>query len=215
MGAVLSFGPTWESTRPVAFKSQQLHGAELHYPIHKQEMLSIIHVLKKWQSDLLGSHFTVYTDHHMLQNFEVQKDLSKRQAHWMEYMSQYDCSINYICREDNCVADALSRLPNTVDGPSCIIAGIFEICSNPSFVQDIKDRYCIDPWCKALVFNLAHGMTDHKLNITSRNGLIFISPRLIIPKHKNLQESLFHLAHNNLRHFSSEKSYNMLQADFY
>jgi hypothetical protein len=29
-GAVLSFGPTWETTRPVAFESCQLHSAELH-----------------------------------------------------------------------------------------------------------------------------------------------------------------------------------------
>jgi hypothetical protein len=41
-GAVLSFGPTWETARPVAFESQQLRGPELHYPVHEQEMLSII-----------------------------------------------------------------------------------------------------------------------------------------------------------------------------
>ena len=104
----------------------------------------------------------------------------------MEYMSQYDCSINYICREDNCVADALLRLPNTIDDHSSIVAGIVEIHSNPSFVQDIKDGYHVDPQCKALASDLACGMTDYKLDITSRNGLIFICPRLIIPKHKNL-----------------------------
>jgi hypothetical protein len=133
----------------------------------------------------------------------------------MEYMSQYDCSIDHICGEDNCVADTLSRLPNTIDTPSRIVAGVFEIRSDPTFVQDIKDGYHLDPWCKALASDLARGMTDRKLDITSRNGLIFIGPRLIIPRHKNLQESLFHLAHNNLGHFGSEKSYNALRADFY
>jgi hypothetical protein len=38
-GAVLSFGKTWETARPVAFESRQLKGAELHYPVHEQEML--------------------------------------------------------------------------------------------------------------------------------------------------------------------------------
>ena len=76
-GAVLSFRPTWESAWPVAFESQQLHGAELHYLIHEQEMLAIIHALKKWHVNLLGSHFTIHTDHQTLQNFEIQKELSK------------------------------------------------------------------------------------------------------------------------------------------
>lgn len=78
-GAVLSFGPTWESTQPVAFESRSLKGAELHYLTHKQELLSIIHALQKWRSDLLGSHFIVFMDHKTLQNFDTQKDLSMHQ----------------------------------------------------------------------------------------------------------------------------------------
>jgi len=171
-------------------------------------MLTIIRALKKWWSDLLGSHFTIYTNHQTLQNFDIQKELSKRQARWMEYMSQYDCSIKYINEDDNCVADALSCLPNTVDNDSSPITSIFEIQSDPFFVQDIKDGYHTDPWCRALMSDLAQG-------VTSRNGLIFIMNQLIIPKHKQLCEDLFRLAHDNLGHFSSEKSYSSLQNDFY
>jgi hypothetical protein len=181
-GAVLSFGHTWETARPVAFESQQLKGAELHYPVHEQEMLAI----KKWCSDLMGSHFTIYTDHQTLQNFDMQKELSKQQARWMEYMSQYDCAIKYINGDDNCVADALSRLPDTVDAQPNIVASVFEICSDPSFMQDIKDGYHVNPWCKALAADLAWGVTDSKLNIISCNRLIFIANQLIIPKHKQL-----------------------------
>ena len=214
-GAVLSFGPTWETSRPVAFESRQLHGAELHYPVHEQEMLAIIRALKKWRVDLLGSHFTIYTDHQTLQNFEIQKELSKRQARWMEYMSQYDCTIHYINGDDNCVADALSRLPDSVDENPSVISSIFEIRTDPSLIQDIKEGYHIDPWCKALAHDLSHGITDNKLGISSRNGMIFLGNRLIIPKHKNLRENLFRLAHDNLGHFGAEKSYATLRNDFY
>lgn len=31
-GALLSFGPTWETARPVAFDSMTFKGAELNYP---------------------------------------------------------------------------------------------------------------------------------------------------------------------------------------
>ena len=110
-GAVLSFGQSWETVHPVAFDSMTFKGAELNYPMHKKELLAIIRALKKWQVDLLGSEFFIYTDHKTLENFNTQKDLSCHQARWMEFMSQFDARIVYIKGEDNLVADALSRLP--------------------------------------------------------------------------------------------------------
>ena len=109
----------------------------------------------------------------------------------MEYMSQYNCTIKYINGDNNCVADALSCLPNTVDTHHSVIAGVFKIRSDPAFVHDIKEGYRLDPWCRALAADLARGVTDSKLDITSRNSLIFIANRLIIPKHKHLCEDLF------------------------
>ena len=145
----------------------------------------------------------------------MQKELSKCQVHWMEYMSQYDCSINYINSNDNCVTDALSQSPDTINDCSNIVTSIFEIQSDPSFVQDIKDGYHKDPWCKALATDLTQGMTDSKLGIMSKNRLIFIGQHLIILKHKDLWESLFCLTYNNLGHFGTDKSYNMLCNNFY
>jgi hypothetical protein len=110
-GTMLSFGPTWETAWPVAFDSMQLRDTEKNYPVHEKELLAVIQALKKWRADLLGTKFIVYTDHRMLENFNSQKDLSRRQLHWQEFMSQYDFSIVYIPGEDNTVADALSRLP--------------------------------------------------------------------------------------------------------
>jgi Reverse transcriptase (RNA-dependent DNA polymerase)/RNase H-like domain found in reverse transcriptase len=46
-GATLSFGPSWESARPVAFDSMQLEGTEKNYPVHEKELLAIIRALKK------------------------------------------------------------------------------------------------------------------------------------------------------------------------
>ena len=74
-GATLSFGPTWELARPIAFNSLQLKLAEQHYPVHEKELLAIICALKKWHMDLLGTQIHVYTDHRTLENFDTQKDL--------------------------------------------------------------------------------------------------------------------------------------------
>ena len=111
-GTVLSFGKTWSSVRPVAFDSMTFKGAELNYPVHEKELLAVIRALRKWHVDLLGSPFFIYTDHKTLENFNTQKDLSRRQARWMEFLSQYDAKIIYIKGDDNTVADALSRLPH-------------------------------------------------------------------------------------------------------
>ena len=111
MGACLSLGETWETAWPVTYNSMQLSPAEKNYPIHKKELLVVVRDLKKWQLDLLGTKFTVYTDHRTLENFNTQRDLSRRQLRWQEFMLQYEMNIVYICGEDNCVADALLHIP--------------------------------------------------------------------------------------------------------
>ena len=76
----------------------QLKGAQQNYPVHEKELLTIVKVLKKWCSDLLGSQITVYTDYQTLENFNVntQKYLSWWQLHWQELMYQFDMDITYI-----------------------------------------------------------------------------------------------------------------------
>jgi hypothetical protein len=103
-GAVLSFGETWESSRPISFDSMTFKGAELNYLVHEKELLVIIQALKKWRSDLLGVPFVVYTDHRMLENFNRQKHLSRHQVQWMEFLSQYEFKITYIAGEENTCA---------------------------------------------------------------------------------------------------------------
>ena len=76
-GALLSFGKTWETARPVMFESMMLKGTQLNYPVHEKEMLAIIRALTKWQTDLLGVPFMVLTDHKTFENFNTQRDLSQ------------------------------------------------------------------------------------------------------------------------------------------
>lgn len=109
-GAILMWGPTLDSARPVAFDSAQFSGAELNYPVHEKELLAIIRALRKWRADCLGMRIHVLTDHRTLENFEKQKDLSHRQMRWQEEISQFDLEIAYIPGDENLGADALSRI---------------------------------------------------------------------------------------------------------
>ena len=81
----------------------QLKGAEKNYSVHEKELLAIVRALKKWQADLLGSPIYVYTDHRTVENFDTQRDLSRRQLCWQELMSQYDMEIVYIWGEESTV----------------------------------------------------------------------------------------------------------------
>ena len=76
-GAILSFGKTWETARPVAYDSYQLNDTEKNYPVHEKELLAIVKALKKWRSHLLGARFEVFTDHRTLEYFQSQKEMSR------------------------------------------------------------------------------------------------------------------------------------------
>ena len=89
-GACLSFGEDWETARPVAWDLVQLSQAEKNYPTHEKEMLAIMRALKRFHADLLGTHFTVYTDHQTLECFKGQRDMSRRQARWQELLAEYN-----------------------------------------------------------------------------------------------------------------------------
>ena len=47
-GAVLTFGPTYKSTLPVAYNSCTFKGTKLNYPVHEKELLEIVRALAKW-----------------------------------------------------------------------------------------------------------------------------------------------------------------------
>jgi RNase H-like domain found in reverse transcriptase len=44
----------------------QLNAAQRNYPTHEKELLAIIHGLQKFQAELLGTHFMVFTDYRTL-----------------------------------------------------------------------------------------------------------------------------------------------------
>lgn len=218
-GAVLSFGLTWETARPVAFDSMQLKGAELNYPVHEKELLGIIRALKKWRMDLMGCEFTVYTDHRTLENFNAQRDLSRRQLRWQEFLSQYECTISYIKGEDNTVADALSRLPaNTFADEraydphtlwsSSGVNAVLRVATDSAVLEEIIAGYKTDSFCQKL------GDAGMK-NVHLINQLWYVGDRLIIPRVGNLRENLFRLAHDDMGHFGADKSYATLRDTYY
>ena len=216
-GAVLSFGPTYDKARPVAYDSRTFKGAELNYPVHEKEQLAIIRALAKWRTDLLGHKFEVWTDHRTLEHLNTQRDLSRRQARWLEFLSQYDVTIHYIPGDKNNAADALSRLPDTGLSASATLVGAtlqkrvhsrFHL--EDSLLDAIRSGYVDDPFT-AKLSNAATGMH----NVSHENGFWFVDGRLFVPNVKHIRELLFRLAHDKLGHFGVPKSLHVLRDSFY
>ncbi|XP_071909683.1 uncharacterized protein [Coffea arabica] len=93
----------------IAYASRRLKPHEQNYPTHDLELAAVIFALKKWRHYLYGVTFEVFTDHKSLKYLFSQKELNLRQRRWVEFLEDYDCSINYHPGKANVVADALSR----------------------------------------------------------------------------------------------------------
>jgi hypothetical protein len=65
--------------RPLAFESQPLKGKELQKPIYENEMMAILHALKKWCPYLIGRHFKFKKNHDSLKYFLEQTLSSEKQ----------------------------------------------------------------------------------------------------------------------------------------
>jgi len=218
-GALLSWGPSWESARPVVFDSMQLNDAQKHYPVHEKELLVIICALKKWRADLLGSPISIFTDHRTLENFDTQRDLSRRQACWQEFMAQFEMKIYYVKGEDNMVVDALSRLPVVdvmEDVQPCYelwlqgsVNATMTISADETFLNDVKKGYLEDNFVKKIATGTnVPGMHEE-------NGLWYVGDRLIIPRTASCREDLFRLAHDSMGHFGTDKAYANLRESYY
>jgi len=82
---------------PVVFHSRTFSALELNYDVHDKELLAIFKAFKIWRHYLEGSALPidVVTDHKNLEYFSTTKVLTRRQARWLEYLSQFNLVIRF------------------------------------------------------------------------------------------------------------------------
>ena len=98
-----------QSERVVAYGSRQLKNREQNYPTHDLELAAIVFALNIWRHYLYGEQFEVFSNHKSLKYIFKQRDLNMRQRRWMEYLEDYEFTLNYHPGKANVVADALSQ----------------------------------------------------------------------------------------------------------
>ena len=111
LGAILSIQTDSGEVHPVAFHSRTFTAPELNYDTHDKELLAIFEAFRVWRHYLEGSGapIDVVTDHKNLEYFSTTKVLTRRQARWSEYLSQFNLIIRFRPGRLGTKPDSLTR----------------------------------------------------------------------------------------------------------
>lgn len=110
IAGVVSQGESFKTAKVAAYFSAKLNPAQQNYPVHEIEMLAGVETMLRHRDILQGTRFRWYTDHKGLIHLLEQKNLSGRQARWMEKISEFDFEVIYVPGVENVLSDALSRM---------------------------------------------------------------------------------------------------------
>ncbi len=94
---------------PVAFYSRQMKDREARYSATEIEALAMLSLILHFAYYLVGTSFTVYTDHKGLVHLFDSPSLNNRLWRWKVKLLDFTFSIVYIEGSKNVVADSLSR----------------------------------------------------------------------------------------------------------
>jgi hypothetical protein len=79
---------------------------EVNYLTHVLEIALEVFTLKIWRYYLYGESCDIFTDHQRMKYIFIQKELNLRWR-WLEFIKDYDLTIQYHSRKANVVLDAL------------------------------------------------------------------------------------------------------------
>ncbi|RVW92923.1 Retrovirus-related Pol polyprotein from transposon 17.6 [Vitis vinifera] len=110
LGAVLM-----QTQRLVAYFSQVLSVRERQKSIYEKELMAIVLVVQNWHHYLLGHHFIVRTNQSSLKFLLEQRVVNESYQKWVAKLFGYDFEIQFRPELENKAADALSRIPISME----------------------------------------------------------------------------------------------------
>ena len=92
---------------PVAYTSRRLRVEERNYHANERETLAVIHALRVWKIYLFKP-FELVTDNRAVTYLLSKKQLSGREARWLDLLAEFDMTISHKPGREN-IADPISR----------------------------------------------------------------------------------------------------------
>jgi hypothetical protein len=235
LGAILEQPDLLNRWHPVAFYSKSMVPAEQNYDIHDKELLAIIRALEAFRHYLEGHPlpFEVWTDHNNLSYFRTKQKLSRRQARWALFLSQFNFSIIHKPGAFN-KADALSRRPDHKEGMPPVdekrvlldtkffmVRAIRPTPVPTDFRQRIKNTqtydnqvsHALETILKTGPRALTKGLEDWNLE----QDLILHRGHIYVPKDTNLRRDIVQAYHNSpaTGHPGRWKTYELVSREYW
>jgi len=124
---------------PIAIESGRFTGAQLNYTTTEKEFMAIVEAFKRTRHMLLQVSTTVVTDHLNLTFWMEPRQLTPRQARWVELLSPFRFKI--VCRpgKQATMPDALSRRADYHPGKGATTDILYNYAQAlPNFAEDIR-----------------------------------------------------------------------------
>jgi RNase H-like domain found in reverse transcriptase len=179
----------------VAFYSRKLIPAQTRYTTTERELLSIVETLKEFRNILLGQQIIVHTDHANLTYTNFNSD---RVMRWRLFTEECSPDLQYIKGENNVVADALSRLPQTSTSYEDFQGFFYALVECHEYKNKNADKYDFHPLSNEhlelaqerdpqLKKELLNNTSKYKLKDFLGEGkirsLICYNNKIVVPKH--------------------------------
>ena len=95
---------------PIAYTSRRLNSAEQNFQGTERETLAVIHSIQTWRINFYKP-FEIVTDNRADTYLRTKKNLTRREARWIDLLPDFDFSITHRPGREN-LADSLSRRPD-------------------------------------------------------------------------------------------------------
>ncbi|XP_048582128.1 uncharacterized protein K02A2.6-like [Nematostella vectensis] len=213
LGAVLMQIDDLGNRRPIAYASRSLTDAEKRYAVIEKEALAATWGCDKFSDYILGTTFSLETDHRPLVPLLASTDLTKLPPRILRFrlrMARYAPDVKYVQGVHQNRADALSRAPTsklTLEDLK-LVAEVEEqsgsvLKSMPATEQRLEEikaaqdsdaickqvkSYCQDGWPLIMPSKpLLTPYWEKKQHMTVTNGLPMFNDRIVIPMSLQLQ----------------------------
>jgi hypothetical protein len=190
----------------VAYASRNLNSAEKNYSTIEKELLAIVWAIDKFEPYVLGTKFTVVTDHSPLVHLKNLKIKSRRLTKWRLKLAEYNFEVIHKKGKQNTNADCLSRLAHessklSVETIKRIDIGFEQLRDPPlkTLYNSLKTRRIKN---YRLIDNIIYKQQGHNL-------------KLVVPQ--SLKRRTMQICHDEMAggHLGLNKTYKKVQERFY